>query len=136
LEVQPRFDEGGVSIAQTLLPFLAASFVSAVAFYAILTIRGEGSRAMVEGILGIFVFAFIAFVSALVLVLPVMIFIPRLRRPPPLVAAPWGAAVACLVPTVLAGGIFARGTYAYFGVMGVTAGIVYAFSVRFRQSAK
>jgi hypothetical protein len=123
-----------VSISQTLLPLLLASFGSTVVFVATLAIRGDlHSQGVVDAIRGIVVFSAVALVSAFVLVLPVMVFVPPLRRPSPWIAAPWGAAVACFVATALAGGVLSWDTYGYFAFMGLSAGVVYAFSVRVRR---
>src|SRR5207237_9183444 len=122
LEVRPHLARDDMPISRTLVPFLLAVLAPIAVYLLIETIR----RDIPENIWTFaLIVGFVSLVAGLVLVFPVLVFVPRMRQPSPWIAAPWGAVVACCTGTIVSGGRWGMLMNALLGAMGLVAGVVY-----------
>ena len=125
------------SIARTLTALGLASSAAMLMFFALQLLAhdiGDLGGIMARDLaITALTIGVIAFLTALAFVMPVLVFVPRLRRLSVWIAAPWGAATAC-VPWVTAvvgsGGAWPWVALGYLSVMGAASGVVYALAAR------
>jgi hypothetical protein len=114
-----------MTLTRTFVALCIASLGALGALYVVEILSGDVPRAPGFAIFGVF-----ALISGLLFVFPVLLFVPRLRRPAIGVAALWGASVACAVAALL----FFRQTHgsmwAVFAGAGAASGVMYAAVAR------
>ena len=118
------------TIPPLLIAPIGAMVVSAVA--AVLDGRDARSSITMAWVVGFFSLA-----AGLVLVLPVLWLVPRLRQPPPWLAAIWGMLVACCAVGVLFWQFpSSTGGFVSLSLSGMASGLVYAFLANSRPTAE
>lgn len=125
--VDIRVNAVPMTLTRTFVALCAASLGTVGAYYVVEMMRGDVNRIapVMAAILGVYALA-----SGLLFVFPVLVFVPRLRRPGIRIAALWGALVAFAV----AGLAFFQQMHwlamADFAVVGAASGVVYATIAR------
>lgn len=129
-----------VGFVDTLRPFLIATLVPASGLAALALVRGPGNGAIGPGnsvIMFILVWIY-TLVPAAILVLPILLVIPRARKPTYLAGAVWGIAVAELFHAVFESASSPPLTFweamvrwrpsVAFAMWGAACGLVYVFA--------